>query len=65
MSTPYTEGRLAGYRNAPDANPYRKGWREMWTDKEIGWAADWEEGYAEGQSQARDDLIAKHREGAR
>lgn len=63
MTTPYTEGRLAGYRGTPrDRNPYLKA---VVDDGQYSWALDWIRGHLEGQSQARDDLIAKHREGTR
>lgn len=64
MSTPYTEGRLAGYLGTPrNRNPYVKG--VCFEPEGYEAALDWIRGHIEGQSQARDDLIAKHREGTR
>lgn len=64
-NTPYTEGRLAGYRNAPAVNPYRKGLDALRGADTIVWAQQWDDGYLFGQHQAHDDVIAKHREGCR
>lgn len=65
MSTPYAEGRLAGYRNAPSDNPYRRGIDALYTAEMIVWAQQWDDGYLFGQHQAHDDLIARRLEACR
>ena len=62
--SPYTEGRLAGYRGTPrDQNPYVKGL--CFGTEAYTCALEWIRGHIEGQDQARDDVIDKHREGTR
>ena len=65
MNTPYTEGRLAGYRNAPSDNPYRRGLPMLWTTEQVMWAQAWDDGYAFGQHQAHDDVIERRIEACR
>ena len=61
--TPFSEGRLAGYRDAPKVNPYRRGVRIGFAIVEA--AAQWDAGYDEGQLEGRDDVVSKHRENCR
>lgn len=65
MNTPHEEGRAAGYRASPAANPYRKGIPVLWTEDQILAAQQWDAGYLEGQQQANDDLIDRRREACR
>lgn len=46
--TPFEEGRVAGFKNLPNVNPYRN---------EA--AKEWEDGYAQGQHEGRDEVSTK------
>jgi hypothetical protein len=63
--SPFEEGRLAGYRDEPKANPYRRGIECLMLTEAIQWALMWDAGYAAGQEQGRADVIEKHREACR
>jgi len=63
--TPFEEGRSAGYRDEPMANPYRRGLARFFVPQTIQWAAAWDAGYLAGQEQGRDDVHEKHREACR
>ena len=65
MTTPFEEGRTAGYRDDPARNPYRKGVEALMNYDAILWACAWECGYIAGQEQARADVQDKYREACR
>lgn len=65
MATPFQEGRTAGYKNAPAANPYRKGLDALRDADAIVWAQEWDAGYLEGHTLAQDDLAARRLEACR
>ena len=63
--SPFAEGRLVGYRDAPNDNPYRRGIDALYTADMIVWAQEWDAGYIEGHTLAQDDLAARRLEACR
>lgn len=65
MTTPYDEGKTAGYCDAPNSNPYRKGIESLRRADAIMWAEQWDLGYVAGVGLAHFDLMEKRREACR